>query len=148
MSRFPQLFRSPHAPLAVALLCLACAAAPSAQADTAVIVNAGNNTPLDDEVIAKIFLRQVKTFPDGSVAAPVNQREGATSDEFRAKILKKNGSQFKAYWAQQLFTGGAKPVQEVEGDDAVLKFVAETPNAIGYVDASKVKGGVKVVTKK
>lgn len=148
MSRFSQLSRSSHATMTAALLCVACAAALPAHADTAVIVNAGNNTPLDDEAIAKIFLRQVKTFPDGSVASPVNQREGATSDDFRSKILKKNASQFKAYWAQQLFTGGAKPVQEVDGDDAVLKFVAETPNAIGYVDASKVKGGVKVVTKK
>ena len=147
MSRFSKLFRS-HAPMALALLSLAFAAAPSVRAETAVIVHAGNNTPLDDDAIAKIFLRQVKTFPDGSVAAPVNQREGATSDDFRSKILKKNASQFKAYWAQQLFTGGAKPVQELDGDDAVLKFVAETPNAIGYIDASKVKGGVKVVTKK
>ena len=148
MSRFPKLFRSPHAPMTVALLCLALAAALPARADTVVIVHAGNNTPLDDEAIAKIFLRQVKTFPDGSVAAPVNQREGATSDDFRSKVLKKNASQFKAYWAQQLFTGGAKPVQEVDGDEAVLKFVAETPNGIGYVDASKVKGGVKVAGKK
>lgn len=148
MFRFSKLFRSPHAPMPLALLCLAIIAAPPARAETAVIVHAGNNTPLDDDAIAKIFLRQVKTFPDGSVAAPVNQREGATSDEFRSKILKKNASQFKAYWAQQLFTGGAKPVQELDGDEAVLKFVAETPNAIGYIDASKVKGGVKAVTKK
>jgi ABC-type phosphate transport system substrate-binding protein len=148
MSRFAKLFRSRHASMGSALLCLMCAAAPVAQAEMAVIVNAANKTPLDDDAVAKIFLRQVKTFPDGSVAAPVNQHENAASDEFRSKILKKNASQFKAYWAQQLFTGGAKPLQELDGDEAVLKFVAETPNAIGYVDASKVKGGVKVVSKK
>ncbi|OWW18979.1 phosphate ABC transporter substrate-binding protein [Noviherbaspirillum denitrificans] len=142
MTRLSKLFRS-HA-----LLSLAFAVLTSAHAETAVIVHAGNNTPMDEDAIAKIFLRQVKTFPDGSVAAPVNQREGATSDDFRTKILKKNTSQFKSYWAQQLFTGGAKPVQELDSDDAVLKFVAETPNAIGYIDASKVKGGVKVVAKK
>jgi ABC-type phosphate transport system substrate-binding protein len=148
MSRFAQLFRSRHASMGSALLFLMCAAAPAAYAEMAVIVNAGNKTPLDDDAVAKIFLRQVKTFPDGSVAAPVNQRENAASDEFRSKILKKNASQFKAYWAQQLFTGGAKPLQELDSDEAVLKFVAETPNAIGYVDASKVKGGVKVISKK
>ena len=41
-----------------------------AQAETVVVVNAAFTANLDDEALARIFLRQVKTFPDGSAAAP------------------------------------------------------------------------------
>lgn len=129
----------------VALACLFCVASLPLQAETVIIVHPSNANALDVEKVSKIFLRQIKTFPDGSSASPVNQKDGPVSDEFREKILKKNAAQFRAYWAQQLFTGSAKPIQELSDDDAVLKFVAETPNGIGYVNASKVTPSVKAV---
>ncbi|MES2091257.1 MAG: phosphate ABC transporter substrate-binding protein [Pseudomonadota bacterium] len=118
-----------------------------AHAEVTLVVNAVNVAQLDEAYAAKLFLRQVKTFPDGSAAAPVNQKEGASTEEFRSKILKKNAAQFKAYWAQQMFTGGGKPPSELEGDDAVLKYVAETPGGIGYVEAGKTRAGVRVLKK-
>ena len=130
--------------LRLAALALALAAGPAA-AETVVVVNAAIAANIDDEALARIFLRQVKTFPDGTAAAPVNQKDGATSDDFRTKVLKKNAAQFKAYWAQQVFTGGAKPLPEVDGDEAVLKHVAETPGGIGYVEAGKTRAGVRVL---
>jgi ABC-type phosphate transport system substrate-binding protein len=60
-------------------------------------------------------------------------------------VLKKNASQLKAYWAQQVFTGGGKPPPELEGDDAVLKHVADTPGGIGYVESGKTRAGVRVI---
>ncbi len=116
-------------------------------AEVTIVVNAANAAQVDDSYAAKLFLRQVKTFPDGSAASPINQKEGAATEEFRTKILKKNAAQFKAYWAQQLFTGGGKSPSELEGDDAVLKYVAETPGGIGYVEAGKTRAGVRALKK-
>jgi ABC-type phosphate transport system substrate-binding protein len=118
-----------------------------ARADTVVVVNAANTTAVDEAAISKIFLKQVKSFPDGSPAAPVNQKKGPSTEDFRAKLLKKNAAQFKAFWAQQIFTGGAKPPPELDGDEAVLKYVAETPGGIGYVEAGKAHAGVRVLKK-
>jgi hypothetical protein len=73
-----------------------------------------------------------------------NQKEGAVTEAFRVQVLKKNAAQFKAYWAQQVFTGGGKP-RPLEGDDAVLKYVAETPGGIGYVEAGKTRAGVRML---
>jgi ABC-type phosphate transport system substrate-binding protein len=126
-------------------LALACGATSAVRAEPVLVVNAANAATLDDEAAAKIFLRQVKTFPDGSPASPVNQKEGGTTEAFRSQVLKKNAAQFKAYWAQQVFTGGAKPPPEVDGDEAVLKYVAETPGGIGYVDGGKARAGVRVI---
>lgn len=128
----------------IAAALLACATS-AALADPVLAVNAATTAHIDDEAAAKIFLRQVKTFPDGSPASPVNQKDGALTDAFRAQVLKKNASQLKAYWAQQVFTGGAKPPQELDGDDAVLKYVADTPGGIGYVESGKTRAGVRII---
>src|SRR5574343_621246 len=45
----------------------------------------------------------------------------------------------------KIFPGGAKPPKELGSDDEVLKFVAATPGAIGYVEAGKANSSVKVV---
>jgi len=126
-------------------LSLLLALAGAAFAEPVVVVNAAVTANLDDEALARIFLRQVKAFPDGTAAAPVSQKDGPLTEEFRSKLLKKSSAQYKAYWAQQVFTGGAKPLPELDGDEAVLKHVAETPGGIGYVEAGKTRAGVRVI---
>lgn len=117
----------------------------TAGAEPVLVVNAAFTAALDDEAAAKIFLRQVKTLPDGTPASPVTQKDGPTTEAFRSHVLKKNASQLKAYWAQQVFTGGGKPPPELDGDDAVLKHVADTPGGIGYVESGKTRAGVRVI---
>ena len=60
--------------------------------------------------------------------------------------MRKSSSQIKAYWSKLVFTGKGKPPTELSGADAI-KFVAEKPYAIAYVDASKVDTSVKVLKK-
>jgi ABC-type phosphate transport system substrate-binding protein len=140
-------FYRKHPALALASLLGSLALPSLVQADTSIVVNAAMTAALDDEAAARIFLRQIKTLPDGSAASPVNQKEGGATEEFRTKVLKKNAAQFKAYWAQQMFTGGGKPPPELDGDEAVLKHVADTPGGIGYVEAGKTRAGVRVIRK-
>jgi ABC-type phosphate transport system substrate-binding protein len=125
---------------------LACGPLPS-QADVAVIVHPSNAASIDEEQISKIFLGQTKTFSGGAEATPVDIKDSPVREDFGNKILKKNPSQLKALWARQIFTGGAKPPRELGSDEDVLKFVASTPGAIGYVDAAKANASVKVVAK-
>jgi ABC-type phosphate transport system substrate-binding protein len=46
-----------------------------------------------------------------------------------------------------IFSGKAKPLKELSSDSEVLSWVSSTPNAIAYIDASKVDDSVKVVKK-
>jgi len=138
----------PQRLLALLMLPLALIACGDACADVAVIVNPANKAELDDSAIARIYLAQVRTFPGGGEALPVDQKEGgATQNEFSDKLLKKAPAHIKSFWAQQKFTGNAKALKQLSDDEAVLKFVAENPSAIGYVEASKVRASVKVVAK-
>ncbi|WP_416307804.1 phosphate ABC transporter substrate-binding protein [Neptunicella sp. SCSIO 80796] len=113
-------------------------------ADIAVIVNPANSATISQDDVVKLFLGKAKSFSNGDTAVPVNQENGAV-DEFNSKVLNKSGSQIKAYWSKLVFTGKGTPPKEVDGDDEVKKLVADNPNIIGYIDASKADGSVKVV---
>lgn len=118
-----------------------------AQAEVAVVVNPANSATLDKGSIKKIFLGKSKSFPDGATAKPVNQDGTAASKEFNSKVVGKSGSQLNAYWSKLVFTGKGTPPEKLASDQAVLDFVAANAGAIGYVDASKVSGNVKVAAK-
>lgn len=116
-------------------------------AAVAVIVNpgAGIDTLSEDDV-ARIFLGKTKSFPSGAQAVPVNQDEGsAVREKFNEAICKKNASQYKAYWAQLVFTGKGTPPKDAGNDAAVKSLIAANPNMIGYIDSSAVDASVKVV---
>lgn len=132
---------------ALYILILAAALSPLAHAEVTVIVNAANTASLDDEAVAALFLGQAKTFAGGTEAVPVNQKDSAAATgEFAGRYLKKTPAQLRAFWAKQVFTGAGRPPKELDGDEAVIKFVAATPGAIGYIEG-KPGPGVKAVKK-
>lgn len=129
-------------------LTLCCLLSAAAQAEVAVIVNPGNGASLSAEDVQRLFLGKLKSFPGGSEATPVNQKEGQPArEQFNQAVLNKSESQLKAYWSQLVFTGKGTPPKELDNDDAIKALVASTPGAIGYIDAAKVDGSVKVVLK-
>ncbi|HEX4911845.1 MAG TPA: phosphate ABC transporter substrate-binding protein [Permianibacter sp.] len=129
-------------------LTLCCLLTTVAQAEVAVIVNPGNGASLSSEDVQRLFLGKLKSFPGGGEATPVNQKEGQPArEQFNQAVLNKSESQLKAYWSQLVFTGKGTPPKELDNDDAIKALVASTPGAIGYIDAAKVDGSVKVVLK-
>lgn len=119
-----------------------------AHAGVAVIVHPSNTSSVSEEDVQRLFLGKSKSFPSGGEATPINSKDAGSRDQFNQAVLGKNESQVKAYWSQLVFTGKGTPPKELDSDDAVKAFVASTPNAIGYIDASKVDGSVKAVISK
>ncbi len=131
---------------ATASLLLALAAV--ASAEVAVIVNPANATSLTPDDVQRLFLGKTKGYPGGGDAVAFNLKEGAVRDAFNQGVLEKTESQVKAYWSQLVFTGKGTPPKEAADEDEMKKWVASNPAAIGYIDASKVDGSVKVVLTK
>lgn len=120
----------------------------TATAEIAVIVNPANGNDLSDKQISRAFLGKLKSFADGQSIKAVNAKSAnPTRAEFEKNVLSKSSAQVKAYWSKQLFTGKGTPPDELASDAEILSFVASTPNAIGYIDASKLDGSVKVIKK-
>ena len=101
---------------------------------------------LDPAQVADIFLGKTSRFPDGSIAMPVDQNEDSpVRDRFYAQFTGKSPAQVKAYWSKMIFTGRGQPPRQVPSSTDAKKFVAQNPNAIGYIDASQVDDSVRVV---
>lgn len=116
------------------------------QAQNVIIVHPGVQIDLSQQDVERLFLAKTKTFPDGGVAVPVNRQEGEKIKvAFDHRILGKNESQMKSYWAKLIFTGKAVPFKQLNSDQEVMEFVANHPGAIGYVDAANADDSVKVL---
>jgi len=116
----------------------------AAQADVVVVVSAGSPvSQLSKDQVADIFLGNSTTIPGGGKAEPVDN-DGAR-EEFYTKVAGKSGAQVKALWAKLSFSGKGTPPKSVGSDDDVKKAVAASPNAIGYIEKSKVDASVKTV---
>ena len=121
-------------------------AAALALADMVVIGNPANANRLDKEQVSKIFLGKTREFPDGKPAKPVDQAEGRQArEEFLSKILHKTEPALESYWSTIVFTGNGSPPDALADDDAVKKFVAENPKAVGYIDRKAVDSSVKIL---
>ncbi len=107
-------------------------------ADVAVVVNPGFAGSPDQSQVAQVFLGKDKSL------TPLMQK-GALADEFIDKVLSRNASQYKAYWAKLAFTGGGRPPKELGSDAEVLSTVSGSADAIGFVDAGAVDDSVKVL---
>ncbi|MEW6994992.1 phosphate ABC transporter substrate-binding protein [Colwelliaceae bacterium MEBiC 14330] len=113
-----------------------------------VVVNPSNNTTVNKNEISRIFLGKLKAFPGGGSVVPVNQKSGSAGKvEFDQKVVGKSASQIKAYWSKLMFSGKGKPPKELNNDNAIKSFIANEPNAIGYIDEANIDSSVKVILK-
>ena len=123
-----------------ALALLSCAAL--AQAEVAVIVNAGASAAPSQAEVANIFLGKDKSLKGVDQAA-----WNPTKEKFYAGVANKNESQLKSYWSGLVFTGKGQPLPTAADDAAVVAKVGAEADAIGYVDAAAVTDKVKVLFK-
>ena len=111
-----------------------------AQAEVAVIVNAGASAAPSQADVANIFLGKNKSLKG------VDQKDwNPTKEKFYASVASKNEAQLKSYWSGLIFTGKGQPLPSVAGDAEVVAKVAAEADAIGYVDKSAVTEQVKVL---
>jgi ABC-type phosphate transport system substrate-binding protein len=125
----------------IVLMATAFAVLGTAQAEVVVIVNpkhaAASMTPAQ---VADLYLGK-----DGSLT-PLDLKEpAALRNEFYQKVAGKDSAQVKAIWARLVFTGKQQPPKEMDSAAQVVKQVAGSEKAIGYVDKSAVDGSVKAV---
>lgn len=134
-----------HAPLATTPSARAQAAAPPA---FRVVVNgAVPHAHLPRDFVASAFLRKVSRWGNGEAIRPVDQDgDSAARRKFSSDVLRRSVSAVRSYWQQLIFTGRGLPPPELASDAEVLRYVARTAGAIGYLSGSADPSGVRVVS--
>lgn len=134
-------------PLALALLASGPASPGGPDPDDFVVIVAGNapHTHLDKETLARIFLRKKTFWDNGEPIAPVNlSAPHPLRRLFSGQILGLDPEELDHYWNAQYFHG-VFPPYVVASEEAMLRFVAQSSGAIGYVSACGVGQRVKVL---
>ncbi|WP_028079758.1 substrate-binding domain-containing protein [Solimonas soli] len=129
------------------MLLLALRAAPSfAEGPIAIIVPpARAEARLERDELALIYQRKRQYWPDGARVQPVNlAADSPVRLAFSRAVLGADPAALESYWNEQYFRG-VRPPYVVASNEAMQRFVAETPGAIGYVDACLVGSGVAVI---
>lgn len=128
----------------LAAVCLLAAAPHAAAVDIAVIVarDAPERT-LDAGTLRDIYLKKIFLDASGRRFFPVNLPADAPLREaFTRALFRKSSDELQDYWNQSYFHG-ITPPYVLGSEDAVLRFVAQTPGAIGYVADCHLKPDVR-----
>lgn len=118
-----------------------------ASAGVAVIAHPGVTVQaLNAEQVSQLYLGRGVTLPDGSRVVVLDMEEGAPQrTEFSERVLGKTEQQLRSYWTRMIFTGKGQPPRTIGSVAEMLRAVAVTPGAVGYVDSNEVSGKVKVL---
>jgi ABC-type phosphate transport system substrate-binding protein len=116
------------------------------QAQVIVIANPGvkaSNVSKND--LKEVFTGASTSLGGGSVA-PVLLKAGAAHEAFLQAYIGKNDTAYRAGWRSLVFSGQASMPKSLEGEAAVVEFVAHNAGAIGYIGKGTPHEGVKVLT--
>lgn len=111
-----------------------------------IIVHAANQQPpMEADRLAKIFLKKVKRWDDGTPINPVDQADDSpVRESFTEAIHGKKVSAIAGYWTREIFSGRGVPPPKRTSDQEVIDFVRNDRGAVGYVSSSAALGdGVK-----
>jgi ABC-type phosphate transport system substrate-binding protein len=131
--------------IALALTILAPSSIAGQEVRVAVIVHPGRHAELSLEEVAQIYLRRKRFWDDGALIVPLNLPSQATlRARFSRLVLNQTEARLADYWNREYFYGILPPTT-LASTEAVRRYVASDPNAIGYVPVSEVDGSVHVV---
>jgi hypothetical protein len=130
-----------------ALLAVLAASAAAEDHALAVITHPSRPIALTTNDLRRFFLKQRRFWPDGSPVIPIN-RSAATPARttFDESVFGAEVSSLAAYWNQRYFEGLFPPLT-LDSAEAVQRYVAARPNAVGYVDAASVDASVHVAVR-
>ncbi len=118
-------------------------------AEVVVIGNHGvAETEVGDSTVRGIFLGKKTKWEDGQRIAVVTLKGGPTHEAFLKAFMNKTSAQFSNFWKKAVFTGTGRPPQVFATESEVVQYVGVTEGAVGYIDATSLHEGVKVLSRK
>jgi ABC-type phosphate transport system substrate-binding protein len=126
--------------VAIILLLSVSVTALPAIADIAVIVNPANSVSLTTDELTRLYTGRSSALAAVNIAESLPLR-----GQFDEKGVGRSSAQLKAHWSKLVFTGKGTPPLELATEAAVIEYITQNPNAVGYVDAASVTDAVKVV---
>jgi ABC-type phosphate transport system substrate-binding protein len=119
-----------------------------AKAQVIVIANPGVKTSEVSKSDLKDVFTGASTSLGGSSVVPILLKAGTANEEFLQAYIGKNDAAYRAGWRSLVFSGQATMPKSLDGDAAVVEFVAHNAGTIGYIGKATPHDGVKVLAVK
>ena len=127
------------------LLVTSAAGPAQSQERLAVIVNADRIVELSVDEVARIYLKQRRFWSNREAIVAINRDAGSDLRRaFTERVFGDEARRLNAYWNRQYYKGILPPLT-LASDEAVRRFVALEPNAIGYIAESQLDASVRAV---
>ena len=101
---------------------------------------------LDAATVKAVFLGKKVSWDGAGRVVLAVLKSGPVADDFLQKAVEMNASAFNNHWRRLAMTGGGTAPKSFDKEEDLRKFVAETPGAIGFVDAANADASVTVLT--
>ena len=96
--------------------------------------------------LAKIYLGKLKKHSNGQHIKAVDlPASSKTYKKFYKVVVKKSHAAINRHWSKLKYTGKGKPPKTLASTKEVIKWVANTEGAIGYIDGKYLNKSVNVV---
>jgi hypothetical protein len=129
--------------IALAAFCVALQAAPAlAQVQVVAHPSVALST-ISASDLREVFLGGKNTLSDGSSVEPVLAEAGEPHKTFLRKYVGKSEQALRTYLKSLVFTGKGSMPKSFDSDAEIVKYVAATKGAIGYVSPGSDTAGVK-----
>ncbi|SRR5579885_78652 len=97
------------------------------------------------EDLRGIFLETKTSLPDGSHVEPAILQPGSVHHAFVTQFMGKTDAALETYYRSLAFSGRGLIPKTLGSDEEMIRYVANTKGAIGYVSANAPTAGVKTV---
>lgn len=116
------------------------------RAEPVIIVNkALEGQTLDAATVKSVLLGKKVAWDNGTRVTIAALKSGPVADGALKAAVDQTASQFLNHWRRLAMTGGGMAPKSFDSEAEVLKFVAETPGAIGFLDSATADASVVVV---
>ncbi len=95
--------------------------------------------------VKRIYLGKMKKWANGSEIHAVTLRSGLVHETFVKKYVNRSPSSFSSFWKRAIVSGTGIPPKSFKTEDEVVKYIAETKGAVGYISPDTIHDGVKVI---
>ena len=111
-----------------------------------VIAHPSRAADLSSSDLRAIYLKQRRLWGDGEAILPVNRDAGSAARErFSQLVFGQSTERLADYWNRRYYEAGEFPPATLASEEAVIRFVATHPNALGYVTTESPGDSVVVV---
>lgn len=119
----------------------------NASAEVVIVVSTDSPiTSLSRAELTDIYTGRMNSLSSGQKIVPIDQKENSSAySEFYRDYLEYTVAQIKVHWSKLIFSGRGQPPRTVADEKGMAEFVAEHPNAIGYLSADQVNNNLRVV---